>query len=349
MKPRLLHQGRPQQILSWLDHLRLSVVIPAGIMLGCGIGGAGFYYLEAPGWAVGWLALFAALGWLGYTATPVFDEPNPVQPSTKPARPRPVRDGSLLMVDLPGGRFLMGSSDSDDLARSNEKPRHEVTVSPFRIAITPVTVELYRRIMPESSAAQSEAEGRLPVTDVTWFDAVEFCNRLSARAGYRPCYSQQSDQWRCDWRADGYRLPTEAEWEYACRAGTTTRYSFGDDPANLGGYAWYSGNTKTAQAVATKRANPWGLYDLHGNVWEWCWDWYGAYSTKPARNPRGPKGSFGGLNNGRVLRGGSFYVSPEFLYSAHRFRDLPEVRNLVSYLGFRCVRVPPQQIDRLSD
>ena len=328
-------------ILSGLDRLPLSVVIPAGIVLGCGIGGAGFYYLEAPGWAVAWLALFAALGGLGYTATPVFDEPNPVQAAVKPAKPRPVRDGSLLMVDLPGGRFLMGSPDSDDLARDNEKPQHEVTVSPFRIAITPVTVGLYREVMPESSTAQAEAEARWPVTDVTWFDAIEFCNRLSARAGYRPCYSQRFGRWRCDWRADGYRLPTEAEWEYACRAGTTTRYSFGDDPADLDGHAWYDGNANTVQPVATQRANPWGLYDLHGNVWEWCWDEYEAYSPKPARNPRGPKQSTTGR---RVLRGGSFFNPPEGLRSAVRFVDVPRAQGQ-DCGGFRCVRVPPRQVD----
>ncbi|MCB1823887.1 MAG: formylglycine-generating enzyme family protein [Candidatus Competibacteraceae bacterium] len=252
-----------------------------------------------------------------------------------------MRDGSLLMVELPGGRFLMGSPDSDDLARDKEKPRHEVTVSPFRIAITPVTVELYRRIMPESSAAQSEAEARWPAKGVTWFDAIEFCNRLSERAGYRPCYSQRSGQWRCDWRADGYRLPTEAEWEYACRAGTTTRYSFGDDPADLDSHAWYAGNAKDhVQPVATQRANLWGLYDMHGNVWEWCWDEYEAYSPKPARNPRGPKQSTSGR---RVLRGGSFDFSPEFLRSARRFFVDPV--GWFRRFGFRCVRVPPQQVD----
>lgn len=333
----------PRQVLAWLDRLPLSVVVATGIVLGCGLGGAGFYYLEAPGWAVAWLALFAALGWLGYTAVPVFDEPNPVRAAAKPARPRPVRDGSLLMVDLPGGRFLMGSPDSDDLVPDDAKPQHEVTVAPFRIAITPVTVELYRQIMPKSSAAQAEAEARFPVTGVTWFDAIDFCNRLSERAGYRPCYSKWFGWWRCDWRADGYRLPTEAEREYACRASTTTRYSFGDDPADLDGYAWYSENAKTAQPVATKRANPWGLYDLHGHIWEWCWDWYGADSPKPARNPHGPKRFFGRLTGRRVLRGGSFLDPPAYLRSADRFAIDP--MNRVWFDGFRCVRVPPQQVD----
>lgn len=237
MKMPLSGNWRPQPLLAWLDRLPPSAAISAGIALGCGLGGAGFHYLEAPGWALAWLALFAALGWLGYTATPVFDEPDPVRAAVKPSKPRPVRDGSLLMVDLPGGRFLIGSPDSDDLAHDDEKPQHEVTVSLFRIAITPVTAELYREIMPESASIGREADGRLPVMNATWFIAVEFCNRLSERASYQPCYSKRFGRWRCDWRADGYRLPTEAEREYAFWADTATRYSFGDDPAGLDGYA----------------------------------------------------------------------------------------------------------------
>jgi len=341
VKANPLRHLQPRQVLGGLDRLPLSVIIATGVVLGCGLGGAGFHYLEAPGWAVAWLALFAGLGWLGYTATPVFDEPNPVH-AAKPAKPRPVRDGSLLMVDLPGGRFLMGSPDSDDLAQDNEKPQHEVTVSPFRIAITPVTVELYRQVMLESFITTSEAEARLPATSVTWLNAIDFCNRLSERTGYRPCYSKWFGWWRCDWRADGYRLPTEAEWEYACRAGTTTRYSFGDDPADLDGHAWYKRNTYTVQSVATKRANPWGLYDLHGNVWEWCWDWYGTYLPKPARNPRGPKRFFSIKR--RVLRSVSFLHPPEDLRSAFRDGESPVHRKSLAG-GFRCVRVPPQQVD----
>jgi formylglycine-generating enzyme required for sulfatase activity len=345
VKTNLLGYVKAWHVLDGLDRLPLPVVVATGVVLGCGIGGAGFYYLEAPGWAVAWVALFAGLGWLGYTAAPVFDEPNPVQAAAKPAKPRPVRDGSPLMVDLRGGRFLMGSPDSDDLARDHEKPQHEVTVSLFRIAITSVTMELYREVMAKPSTAESEAKARWPVTEVSWIDAVEFCNRLSERAGYRPCYSKWFRWWRCDWRADGYRLPTEAEWEYACRAGTTTRYSFGDDPADLDGYAWYAGNANShVQLVATQRANPWGLYDMHGNVWEWCWDVYAAYSPKPARNPHGPEKTSAGW---RVLRGGSFFVPPANLRSAGRFDVGPEVRR--RYRGFRCVRVPPQQVDRLSD
>ncbi|MFO1432956.1 MAG: formylglycine-generating enzyme family protein [Candidatus Competibacteraceae bacterium] len=324
----------------WLDRLPLAVVVMAGIVLGV-LGGVGFFYLEAPGWVFFWLTLFAALGWLGYTAAPVFEEDNPVRTPTEPRR---VKDGELVMVDLPGGRFLMGSPDSDDMARDNEKPQHEVTIGYFRIGVTPVTVELYRAVMSKPSSPGSETEGRQPITDVTWYDAIEFCNRLSQRAGYRPCYVRRFGRWRCDWRADGYRLPTEAEWEYACRAGTTTRYFFSDDPAGLDAYAWYDGNTNTVQPVATKRANPWGLYDMHGNVWEWCWDRYGPYSPAAARNPRGPTRS---KSEWRVVRGGSFVDSPLYLRSALRGIFDPERRSRRT--GFRCVRVPPQHVDALSD
>ena len=330
-----------RRVVAGLDRLPLPVLVAAGVALGGAIGGAGFLHLEAPAWAVAWLALFAGLGWLGYTAAPVFDEPNPIQASR---RPRRVIDGSLPMVDLPAGDFRMGSPDADDLANEDEKPQHEVTVAAFRMAVTPVTVELYQEVMAPSTVA-GESEARLPVTGVSWDHAIEFCNRLSERAGYRPCYSRWFGRWRCDWRADGYRLPTEAEWEYACRAGTTTRYGFGDDPAGLDAYAWYEGNANGAlQPVATRRANAWGLHDLHGNVWEWCWDWYGSYSPKRTRNPRGPWK----LKTGwRVLRGGSFALPPADLRSAVRFVDDPEFRSRIC--GFRCVRVPPQHLDRSVD
>ncbi len=334
-----LHQAEAPR-RRWLDRLPLWVVATAGIVVG-GLGGVGFFYLEAPGWAFFWLALFATLGWLGYTAAPVFEEDNPVRAT---ARPRRVQDGELVMVDLPGGRFLMGSSNADEMAREDEKPPHEVTVAPFRIAATVVTVALYRSVMSAPPSAEPETETRQPATNVSWYDAIEFCNRLSQRAGYRPCYFRRFGRWRCDWRADGYRLPTEAEWEYACRAGTTTRYFYGDDPAGLDAYAWYGGNTKTLQPVATKRANPWGLYDMHGNVWEWCWDWYGPYSPTAARNPRGPTRS---KSEWRVVRGGSFGASPQRLRSARRDVNQPE--DWCRFLGFRCVRVPPRHVDALSD
>lgn len=342
MTATLNPQREERTIHAWLDRWPSPAIVAAGIALGCAIGGAGFFYLEAPGWAAFWLTLFAALGWLGYTAAPVFDEANPIAAST---RVRRVLDGPLLMVDLPGGEFLMGSPDSDDMAGSSEKPQHQVSVGPFRIAVTPVTAELYRELMAQPSTAEAEQEARSPATGVLWLEAIEFCNRLSARGGYRPCYSRRFGRWCCDWRADGYRLPTEAEWEYACRAGSTTRYCFGDDPADLDDYAWYSANANDSpQPVATRHANAWGLYDMHGNVWEWCWDWYGSYSPKAARNPRGPIKFVKGM---RVLRGGLFFYSRSDLRSTFRDADVPEGR--LAFSGFRCVRVPPQRFDQSTD
>lgn len=330
-------------VVAWLDRWPLPVVVATAVAIGCAVGGAGFFYLEAPAWALFWLVLFAALGWLGYTAAPVFDEPDPIEAST---RVRQLRDGPLLMVDLPGGRFLMGSPDSDDMASKDEKPQHEVSVAPFRMAITPVTAGLYRELMMEPSTTETAGDARLPATGVSWLEAIEFCNRLSERSGYRPCYSRLFGRWRCDWRADGYRLPTEAEWEYACRAGTTTRYGFGDDAADLERYAWYESNAQnTLQPVATRRANAWGVYDMHGNVWEWCWDWYGSYSSRLARNPRGPSKFVGG-RRWRVLRGGSFLFDPASLRSAGRLGDAEEG---VRFRGFRCVRVPLQRLDPSTD
>ncbi|MFM7926023.1 MAG: formylglycine-generating enzyme family protein, partial [Planctomycetaceae bacterium] len=133
-----------------------------------------------------------------------------------------------------------------------------------------------------------------------------------------------------------YRLPTEAEWEYACRGGTKTAFSFGDDEAELGKYAWFEGNVwgigeKYAHRVAQKLPNPYGLFDMHGNVWEWCSDWFGHYPSTPLTDPRGPDaGSF------RVLRGGSWVDEPSFVRCAYRSSLIPEYRD-DGFYGFRLV------------
>jgi formylglycine-generating enzyme required for sulfatase activity len=234
----------------------------------------------------------------------------------------------------------MGSPDTDDMVYADEKPQHQVTVSGFRIVVTPVTADVYHEVMRGEILAESEA--RLPAVDVRWDDAIAFCNKLSEREGYRPCYRRRFGRWVCDWRADGYRLPTEAEWEYACRAGTTTRYAFGQDPARLNVYAWFADNASGPQPVASKRPNPWGLYDMHGNVWEWCWNWYGLYTAQPATDPRGPKKPAAN-REWWVVRGGSFGDPSEDLRSARRDVGLPG--DWGRFNGFRCVRVLPQRIE----
>jgi formylglycine-generating enzyme required for sulfatase activity len=206
------------------------------------------------------------------------------------------------------------------------------------MAVTPVTAELYAESMQIETPPEEQRQ--LPAVDVSWYDAVEFCNRLSRRERYRPCYRQYFGRWVCNWHADGYRLPTEAEWEYACRAGTTTRYSFGDDPGRLERYAWFD-KREGPYEVARKAPNPWGLYDMHGNVWEWCWDWYKPYSVRSVRRWSHLRDFF--LPRWRVVRGGSFGFPPGGLRSARRVFGRPVFRFGVN--GFRCVRVPPQHLD----
>jgi formylglycine-generating enzyme required for sulfatase activity len=166
----------------------------------------------------------------------------------------------------------------------------------------------------------------LPVEGVSWGDATNFCSRLTGRerqAGRLPT-------------GYVYRLPTEAEWEYACRAGTTTRFSFGDDPqlAELGKYAWFDGNSANqTHPVGGKAPNPWGLYDMHGNVWEWCLDWKAVYSGGSVTDP---KGSISG--SAHVLRGGSWFNLAWNCRSANRDFNFPDL--LIGNRGFRLVLAP---------
>ncbi len=323
---------------NYLPHLDWRWLFGGGLAVGLGIGLTGFPALESPWWLLFWGALFIALAWLGWDAAPRLA--NPLIPPREKKRPMPriVRDGDLEMVELPGGEFLMGSPDGYDMARDNEKPRHQVSVSGFRIDRTPITAGLYRAVMEGGDPAQGKDH---PVTAIDWYQALEFCNRLSRRHRYRPCYRKRGlwrwRRWQCDWKANGYRLPTEAEWEYACRAGTQTHWSFGDDQGMIGDYAWHAGNSgDQTQPVGRKRPNPWGLYDMHGNVWEWVGDWYGTYPAETQTDPKGPA-----TGKWRVVRGGSFWDQPERLRSARRVDGRPEFRD--GNGGFRCVRVPARQ------
>jgi formylglycine-generating enzyme required for sulfatase activity len=210
---------------------------------------------------------------------------------------------------------------------------------PFYLGATEVTQGQYRAVTGANPSGSKESDD-LPVETVTWFDAVEFCNALSAKERLKPYY-------RIDGIGDnrtvtipapngeGYRLPTEAEWEYACRAGSTTKYSFGDDAAGLGEYAWHDGNSgKNTHPVGQKRPNAWALYDMPGNVFEWCWDGYGAnyYGQSPGTDPVGPSQAAV-----RVLRGGGWVSSPRYCRTADRYRHTSGFRS--SYLGFRLARV----------
>jgi formylglycine-generating enzyme required for sulfatase activity len=216
---------------------------------------------------------------------------------------------------LPAGSFTMG----DAAGSSDEKPHRVTLTRPFYMGVHEVTNAQWKRVV--GSVPSNWKDGDQPVENVSWEEAVEFCRKLSDMPEERTA-------------GRVYRLPTEAEWEYACRAGTTTQYSFGDDETRLGDYGWFDGNSGSkTHAVGQKMPNAWGLYDMHGNVWEWCSDWYGAYSDGAVTNPQG-------LSSGsdRVRRGGSWLNSASICRSAYRRGPSPSNRRDI--LGFRLALSP---------
>jgi formylglycine-generating enzyme required for sulfatase activity len=238
----------------------------------------------------------------------------------------------MKLVLIPAGEFLMGSPASDKEAHDDEKPQHRVRITqPFYLGVTEVTQGQYRAITGENPSDFKGSDG-LPVESVSWNEAIAFCNKLSAREGLKPYYQFGAG---VPSGGEGYRLPTEAEWEYACRAGATTRFSFGDADASLGEYAWFGGNSGSeTHPVGQKRPNAWGLFDMHGNVWEWCWDRYDEkyYASSPGADPLGPSGAVD-----RVIRGGCWYRDPQQCRAAYRYGYTPGYR--FNNLGFRVARV----------
>jgi sulfatase modifying factor 1 len=233
------------------------------------------------------------------------------------------------MVEIPAGSFEMGSR-----GRAGETP-HTVKLDAFYMDRTEVTQELFKKIGVRD-ASHFKDDPKNPVEMIPWDRALEFCNARSKAEGLTPCYN---DDLSCNFAADGYRLPTEAEWEYACRAGGTKDYSFGGDPRTLGDYAWFKDNAgKKSHAVAQKKPNAWGLYDMHGNVAEWCNDPFDAdyYAKSPPENPRGPA-----EGDKCVLRGGAWESSAEALRSGARAGEKPGFQDAcfkLDAIGFRCVR-----------
>jgi formylglycine-generating enzyme required for sulfatase activity len=254
------------------------------------------------------------------------------------------------LVCIPGGSFTMGSP-AEEKDRSESELQHPASVDGFVMCETEVTQAQYEAVMGEKpSDCEYGCGGDLPVQNVSWNDACAYMEKLTARenearAKWRqpaltPCYEKQGETWAWkDHGCTGYRLPTESEWEYAARAGTGTAYFFGETDANLGDYAWFDGNAGgKVHPVGTKKRNPWGLFDIYGNVWEWCWDWYAEYKAAPKKNDFGPEN---GVD--RVLRGGSAWYGPRDLRSAGRRRLAPTDRS--GNLGFRCVRAPRPSVE----
>jgi len=245
----------------------------------------------------------------------------------------------LTFVALSGGAFTMGSPDG--VGDDDEHPRHRVCLAGFEMSTHEVTNAQWELVMKRAwpSKCPSGCAGTMPVTDVSWRDAVRFANALSVREQFRPCYHAE---WPILWdpTCDGYRLPTEAEWEYATRAGTTGLYSFDGGKAALDKHVWVGeGLDSQAHPVGLRAANPWGLFDVHGNVWEWTWDRYDDYSGGAGivLDPSGPdaNGPVTG-DDSRVLRGGSFSYSAEHLRSADRVGFRPTFQFMI--VGFRVAR-----------
>ncbi len=226
----------------------------------------------------------------------------------------------MKLVLIPKGKFTMGSPASEEYRRDDET-QHEVTISmDYYLGVYEVTQAQYEKVMgAKPSYFQGDkingSSSNHPVERVSWKEAVEFCKKLSDLP---------------EEKAAGrvYRLPTEAEWEYACRAGSKTAYSFGEGSKLLGDYSWFGDNCNTTHPVGEKKANAWGLYDMHGNVWEWCSDWYGDYPKGAVSDPVGPReGSY------RLFRGGSWRDVAALCRSADRSRRYPLDR--LNDYGFR--------------
>jgi len=258
----------------------------------------------------------------------------PKKPNDAPSETK--AESGIEMVRLAAGSFTMGDENEVDA-----NP-HQVFVSSFYIDKYLVTQEEYKRVMGKNPSRWKA--GKNPVEQVRWSDAVRYCNARSASEGLQPCYDLQT--WKCNFNADGYRLPTEAEWEYACRAGTKTTYFFGNEPSKLKDYGWFKENSGAKpRPVGQKPPNPWGLYDMHGNVWEWCNDFYKVdyYHQSPEENPKGPK-----AGETKVVRGGAWKFSAESCCSGYRYNEDPGyVDACFGYdiYGFRCVRNAPAAIE----
>ena len=230
----------------------------------------------------------------------------------------------IKLILIPAGTFRMGSAPDQLGARPNEAPVHEVILTqPFYLSVTPVTQVQYRQVMGVNPARFQPAAGggpEHPVESVSWTDAMAFCRALSERDEERVARQQ-------------YRLPTEAEWEYACRAGTDTVFAMGDELiASSANFESGADMLRRTSKVGAYPANNFGLLDMHGNVWEWCQDWYGEgyYSASPSRDPQGPaEGKF------RIVRGGCWRSRAGTCRAAYRNALMPHNRD--PYTGFRVV------------
>ncbi|RTY86617.1 formylglycine-generating enzyme family protein [Flavobacterium sp. GT3R68] len=243
------------------------------------------------------------------------------------------------LVKIEGGTYLMGSKDKDDVADTDEQKQHEVKVNSFELSKFEVTVWQWKTFVKETKAKMPQKpiwdwKENFPINQITWEEAVAYCNWLSKKEKLQPVYSKKGPNYVCNFKANGYRLPTEAEWEYAAKGGklsNKTPYSGGTNPDKL---SWHKTNSnKAPHTVGTKMPNELGLYDMSGNVWEWCWDWYNEdfYKTETKNNPTGPQ-----MGEKRTVRGGSWDSDNKYLRPANRISTYPDKTH--EFYGFRVAR-----------
>ena len=258
-----------------------------------------------------------------------------------------VTKSGVEMVYLPGGEFMMGGANGN----SDEAPPHKVKLSPFLMDKFEVTQEMFKQVqLPNPSHWQENPHK--PVERVRWRDAKRYCNERSLLEQLQPCYNEKTPDWDCNYSANGYRLPTEAEWEYACRAGAEGPYDF-ERADKLRQYSWFSEDAEQrTHIVGQKKPNRFGLYDMYGNVSEWCEDVYSPtyYQLSPPFDPLGPPSP--GKDVKRVIRGGNWKSSPDQCRATARQGERTGDTDAcfsTDFCGFRCVRrITPGELEKLG-
>lgn len=242
------------------------------------------------------------------------------------------------MVKVEGGTFAMGCGRNDSPCDKDEKPVRQVTLSTFMMSKYEVSTYEWKQYAKENgiqlAATDWKANDNLPITNITWLQAIKYCNWLSTKQGLTPAYTQRGGQYACDFNANGFRLPTEAEWEFAARGGNKSKgykYAGADDMQNI---SWNKANSKgQPHPYGTKLPNELGIFDLTGNVWEWCWDWYNPdyYKFNETKDPKGP------INGEKkISRGGSWDSTPSYARTSNRMNTYPDTT--YPFYGLRLVR-----------
>jgi formylglycine-generating enzyme required for sulfatase activity len=303
---------------------------------------------------VRFLTLVAVMGLFTSCEKSNSNAPNESKPSGAADKATADGQGSVLittqsgveMVYLPGGEFMMGN----DRGEPDEAPVHKVKLGSFLMDKFEVTHAGYAKAqLPNPSHWQDNPQK--PVERVRWRDAKRYCNERSLMEGLKLCYNEKTADWDCDYSVNGYRLPTEAEWEYACRAGTEGPYDFGRAD-KLRQYAWMAENSdQKTHPAGQKKPNAFGICDLYGNVSEWCEDVYSPiyYKESPAMDPHGPPNP--GKDVKRVIRGGSWKSSPDQCRATARHGERTGDTDAcfsTDFCGFRCVRrVTAEELQKL--